>query len=113
MRSGALKSWEHTEMRISKEAQSIIYTIAHDIFGSDIRVKVFGSRLDDQARGGDIDLLIESSKPVSDARYKSLQLVARLQLLLGDQAFDVLVIDPLTDKYPVHVEALKQGVELR
>lgn len=99
-------------MRISEQTQTIINDVAHEIFGPDITVKVFGSRLDDQARGGDIDLLIESIQPINQSRYKSLQLVARLQILLGDQAIDVLVIDPQTDKYPIHHEALNTGVAL-
>ena len=99
-------------MRICEQTQAIINTTAHDIFGSDIAVKVFGSRLNDQARGGDIDLLIESEKQISQQRYKSLKLVARLQILLGDQAIDVLTIDSQTNKQAIHNEALRTGVAL-
>jgi len=99
-------------VRLSEQTQAIINGVAHDIFGSNVAVKVFGSRLDEHVRGGDIDLLIESESQVDQSRYKSLQLVARLQMLLGDQAIDVLVIDPQTDKQPIHCEALRTGVAL-
>lgn len=99
-------------MRISEQTKAIIIDAAHHIFGLDVAVKVFGSRLNDQVRGGDIDLLIESEKQVHQSRYKSLQLVARLQILLGDQAIDVLVVDPQTEKQPIHFEALNTGVAL-
>jgi len=99
-------------VRLSEQTQTIINGTAHDIFGSDVAVKVFGSRLNDQVRGGDIDLLIESESQIDQSRYKSLQLVARLQMLLGDQSIDVLVIDPQTDKQAIHSEAQRTGVSL-
>ncbi len=47
-------------MRITPEqAETIVKTI-HSIAGPDVKVWVFGSRLDDTRRGGDLDLLIES-----------------------------------------------------
>ena len=38
--------------------------------------------------------------------------VARLQRRLGDQHIDVLVLDPLTPRQPVHEHAMRQGVTL-
>ena len=40
----------------SKEIQTIIQ-IAKDIYGETVQVYLFGSRLNDEKRGGDIDLL--------------------------------------------------------
>ena len=39
----------------SKEIQTIIQ-IAKDIYGETVQVYLFGSRLNDEKRGGDIDL---------------------------------------------------------
>jgi len=75
-----------------------------------VRVRVFGSRIDDQARGGDIDLLVESSEILPDRQRKALTFVARLQRRLGDQPFDVLVVDPDTKRQEIHRNALRQGV---
>ena len=41
----------------SKEIQTIIQ-IAKDIYGETVQVYLFGSRLNDEKRGGDIDLLV-------------------------------------------------------
>jgi predicted nucleotidyltransferase len=99
-------------MRLSVRTQTIIRDTANGIFGPDAIVTVFGSRVDDSARGGDIDLLVQSEKPIQQRERKALQLVARLQISLGDQPIDVLVLDPQTVRQPVHEEAIRTGVRL-
>lgn len=47
-------------MRLSADETAAIVAAAHQTFGPDVVVRLFGSRLDDSARGGDIDLLIET-----------------------------------------------------
>ena len=44
----------------SKEIQTIIQ-IAKDIYGETVQVYLFGSRLNVEKRGGDIDLLVRST----------------------------------------------------
>ena len=52
---------ENKGMRLqSKEIQTIIQ-IAKDIYGETVQVYLFGSRLNDEKRGGDIDLLVRST----------------------------------------------------
>lgn len=81
-------------MRLSLQAQQIIKDTTKEVFGIDAVVKVFGSRIDDDARGGDIDLLVELPFVMADSERKTLQLLARLQLRMGDQPIDVVFIDP-------------------
>jgi predicted nucleotidyltransferase len=97
-------------MRLSPESCHIIRKTTAEIFGPEAEVRLFGSRIDDEARGGDIDLLVVSEQPVEDKARKSLALVARLQMRLGDQPIDVLVIDPATEIGAVHAQALREGV---
>lgn len=99
-------------MRLSKKAVETIKETAREVFGPDASVILFGSRVHDDARGGDIDLLIESRTPVSDPLRKSLQLIRELQMKLGDQHIDVLVVDPEKSLMPVHEEAKRTGVLL-
>lgn len=47
-------------MRISPRQVDTILKITRSIAGQDAQVWLFGSRLDDTCKGGDIDLLIES-----------------------------------------------------
>lgn len=99
-------------MRLSKEQIHIIQEEARSIFGEGVKVRLFGSRLDNTQRGGDIDLLVECYEPIQDRLKKTLTLTARLQMELGDQPIDVLVIDPTTELKQIHKIALRTGVEL-
>ena len=103
---------KNLSMRISNESRQIIKATVSEIFGGGARVLLFGSRLDDSRRGGDIDLLVDLPSPEPECQRKSLTCVARLQRRLGDQHIDVLVIDPETPPSPVHLDALRTGVSL-
>ena len=104
--------FQDVTMRLAdQEIDTIKQTVA-EIFGPDAVVSLFGSRVDDADKGGDIDLLIESSQVIQDRQRKILHLVALLQMKLGDQPIDVLVIDPSTKKNKVHESALATGIRL-
>ena len=91
----------------SKEIQTIIQ-IAKDIYGETVQVYLFGSRLNDEKRGGDIDLLVRST---GEMRWASVPVctTARLKLHLGDQKIDVIGDH---EDSPVVQEALKNGIQL-
>jgi len=99
-------------MRLSPEARNIIRLSTKAVFGVDSQVKLFGSRIDDSQRGGDIDLLIELPHPLPDQRRKSLTLAAQLQMQLGDQPIDILVVDPETRLDAIHRHAVATGIPL-
>ena len=48
-------------MRLTSSEAQTIAGLARERFGSQTRVFLFGSRTDDAARGGDIDLYIETT----------------------------------------------------
>lgn len=69
-------------MRITKEQiQLIAETVSH-LVGADAVVYLFGSRLDDRKKGGDIDLFIESDNKLSliDRARIKIELESRLGL---------------------------------
>lgn len=99
-------------MRLSLQTQQIIKDAVQEVFGVDAQVKLFGSRINDNARGGDIDLLVELPFCMADIERKTMQLTARLQLRIGDQPIDVLVIDPSTQWQAIHEQASMTGISL-
>lgn len=67
-------------MRLSTEQITQIKHVIFDLFGQDSEVWLFGSRLDDSKRGGDVDLYIETNlSHVFSAKIKAMQ---RLESLL-------------------------------
>ena len=90
----------------SAELQAIRDTLhAVDPHG---RVYLFGSRADDRRRGGDIDLFLESAKPID--LKTSLQLQYRLSLAC-DSKVDLLVKSPGDRDLPIH-QIARQGIPL-
>ena len=49
-------------MRLTKDQIQIIRTLLYRQFGTDTMIWLFGSRTDDTARGGDIDLYVEPAR---------------------------------------------------
>ena len=50
-------------MRITEREAAAIRLVATEVAGKDARVALFGSRTQDELRGGDIDLLIDARVP--------------------------------------------------
>ena len=51
-------------MRLSQSDIDAIKTVVADVCGESAVVRLFGSRLDDTAKGGDIDLMVELDEAV-------------------------------------------------
>ena len=99
-------------MRMPPDYQTAITDTALKVFGERASVWLFGSRLDDAAKGGDVDLLIKLESPTADKAVLAARYSALLQMKLGLQKFDVLVIDPSTPLKQIHQQALSRGVRL-
>lgn len=99
-------------MRLTPEQVRTIRETVDLMFGPETRVTLFGSRTDDAARGGDIDLFIEATRPVANRAAMASRLAAQLQLKLGDQHIDIVLTDRYTAPQPIHERARDQGVLL-
>ena len=96
-------------MRLTPEQTRLIKQHAAELFGPQAEVRLFGSRLRDDARGGDIDLLVTCPSPVSRPALLPAQLAARLQMALGDQRIDVVLEAPNLMPQPIHQVARAEG----
>jgi predicted nucleotidyltransferase len=99
-------------MRLSPEAIAIIIETVKARLGDEAQVRLFGSRLDDSAKGGDIDLHVSVNKPVSDWVWEAAQLAARLECLLDGRKVDVRLIDASQQALPIDRIAMQEGVLL-
>lgn len=62
-------------MRVSTAQTEVILACVRAQFGADAQVMLFGSRLDDTARGGDLDLLV-STHDAPTVRQRALATMA-------------------------------------
>ena len=99
-------------MRITDKQVRVIKQELINQFGQNASVWLFGSRVDDEKKGGDIDLYIETDHPVQNRASAAAQFSGRLQRKLGDQKIDVILTDPQTLRLPIHDAALQEGIRL-
>lgn len=99
-------------MRLTQLQQMQLKRITQEVCGSDATLFLFGSRLDDMKKGGDIDLLIKINHFVSNPALIAAKIQAKAMLSLGEQKFDVLIQAPNLESLPIHEVALAQGVLL-
>jgi uncharacterized protein len=93
-------------MRLSKtEIEAISQTIR--CLDDRARICLFGSRVDDAKKGGDIDLLILSEK-LSESDRGTIRL--RLHEKLGEQKIDIVIARDLSD--PFVRAAFNEGAEI-
>ena len=99
-------------MRLSQNQIAIIRASTVKIAGPTARVWLFGSRLDDHARGGDVDLLLELSEPVTEPALLAAQLATQISRAMDGRKVDVLIKAPNLQLLPIHSIALTEGVLL-
>ncbi|MHB1075488.1 hypothetical protein [Thiobacillus sp.] len=99
-------------MRLTIQQTRTIKQLATQIAGEHARVRVFGSRLDDQARGGDLDLMLELPEPVDNPAFLAAQLSAKVSRLMHGRKVDILLAAPNLLRLPIHDVAYREGVEL-
>jgi predicted nucleotidyltransferase len=101
-------------MRLTEKQVDIIREGVIKHFGEKSAVYLFGSRVDDTKKGGDIDLLVEAVYSFEELFLKKVNLLTELQLKLGERKIDIITSNPLkTSERPLIVEeALSTGIRL-
>lgn len=79
---------------------------------TDAEVRLFGSRLNDAARGGDIDLLLTCTSDAPNPALLIARVAARIEQALDGQKVDVVLSAPNLMRLPIHEIAEKEGVLL-
>ena len=95
-------------MRLQKQEIQTILQVARNIYGEKVKGYLFGSRLDNTKRGGDIDLLIRTDEEKKGVLAR-IRMIAQLKFLLGDQKIDIIGDH---EESIVAQEALQKGILL-
>lgn len=100
-------------MRLSTDQIQAIRFAATTTFGDDTAVWLFGSRVDDTKKGGDIDLLLRPSPIATEQPFpKKVKMLTLLERLLGERKIDLIIEQPL-DARPIVTVAHTTGIQIR
>jgi uncharacterized protein len=93
-------------MRLTQAQRHAILSGVHEFMGTDVDVHVFGSRLDDAKRGGDLDLLLisQTAIPLLMRAELKMALEERLQLPV-----DIVAYVSTAEPTPFQAIALAQS----
>ncbi len=96
-------------MRLTEDQIESIRHLAHQVVGQRVRVRVFGSRLDDAARGGDLDLMLELTEPVGNPALVAARMSALVSRVMQGRKVDILLSAPNLLRLPIHDIAYTEG----
>lgn len=99
-------------MRLTPDQINTIREATASVAGQAARVWLFGSRVDDTALGGDVDLLLELDAPVEEPAMLAAQLSARVSRAMSGRGVDVVVKAPNLKRLSIHAIAMREGVLL-
>ena len=95
-------------MRLTDQQRHIIREAGLRHFG--VIPRVFGSRLNDNQRGGDIDLFIPGPWSAEESVPRRMRFCAELRRELGDQKIDVLVELPTPSAIQEQAQRISEAV---
>ena len=101
-------------MRLTPAQIATIKSTAQAVLGTGAQVHLFGSRVDEAKRGGDIDLYISGTHLDLQTQIEAkLKLLVNLKQRLGDQRIDI-VFAPSGDQalQPIHCMAVQSAMRL-
>lgn len=101
-------------MRLTSNEISVIKECFKAQFGEKDHLWLFGSRANNNARGGDIDLYIETeSVTLNEAFNKKFEFVLSLNMRLGEQKIDIVLnVLTLKNEQPIYRIARETGIQL-
>jgi len=99
-------------MRLSQQYHSVIKKSANEIFGNRAEIFLFGSRVDDTRKGGDIDLYIIPNTHDTPTNFfdKKITFLSAVKAMIGEQKIDVVISKDSTRS--IEQEALQTGIRL-
>lgn len=83
-------------MRINQQERHVLIKVLSQYLKSNAQLRLFGSRVDDNAKGGDIDLMliVADQKIRADIAFNKAEILSEIKLEIGDQKIDLLLCTP-------------------
>jgi len=103
-------------MRLTHIEHAVLSGMVTRHFGAGCDLYLFGSRIHDDLRGGDIDLLVDlrvnTNGSDSDLFQKKLHCLTDIHFKLGEQKIDMIISCGPHDKRVIVQAARQQGIRL-
>ncbi len=103
-------------MRINADQLSLVKTLSLRYFGKDAKLWLFGSRVDDEKKGGDYDFLIETSLTNPDEIIScKIDMITQLQSSgpFEDEKIDIIIKRQQSSfDMPIFHIAMQEGVQI-
>lgn len=99
-------------MRLTSAQVETIRSTAQQVLGARVRVILFGSRVDDQRKGGDVDLMVEVPDVIDEPALLSARIASRVSRAMDGRKVDVVLKAPNLMVQPIHQIAQQTGVVL-
>ncbi len=98
------------QVRLTEDEIKAIKESAIKNFGKNVKVWIFGSRVDLTKKGGDIDIYIET-EDLSNRVDKKIKFLVDLQNKIGEQKIDVIIAKTGCNKFYCK-EAKQTGIQI-
>ncbi len=98
-------------MRLTKRVIKIIEDSIKKSFAN-VDVYLFGSRVDDSKRGGDIDLAIDSNITISKEEFRKKRAIFRANLIRIDFDYSVDIVDFNTKDELLYYEIRRNCIKI-
>ena len=83
---------------------------AKEYFGNNIKIYLFGSRVDDSKKGGDIDLFIETTEKID--MTTEISFLRAIYKNITSRKIDLLIKTPYRQDKPIYHTAVNEGIRL-
>lgn len=99
-------------IRLPAEVLKFIKETALEIFGENTEIFIFGSQVDPNKKGGDIDLMIKTDLDFDTWIEKKIKFLFKLWDKLGEQKIDIIYYNPSYETKLIHKIAIEEGIKL-
>lgn len=96
-------------MRLNEKTKNLIIDYSKECF-SDFNIYLFGSRVDDSKKGGDIDLFVDSK--VNIPLENQMLFLKKLYKNVTQRKIDLVVKSPSQEDKEIFKTALENGIRL-
>jgi predicted nucleotidyltransferase len=99
-------------MRLTPAQIDTIKSTAQAVLGEGVQITLFGSRVHDDQKGGDVDLMLEVLKAIEEPAVMAARVASRVSRSMHGRKVDVLLKAPNLLEQPIHRIATQQGIRL-